>query len=309
MPGQRKSFIVAALRKRIERGLQTRALNPGDRLPSTRDIGEEFGVDPRMVLAAYTALADEGLVELRPRSGVFVAAVIALPGEKRLPTDRMLTDTLVGAVVRGFSLRDYTDALQMAAFGRKVRFAVIATTLDQAEGLCRELLGDYGIECSPILPDQLTRKPLPAAIDRAHVLLTTQGFGAQVEELGTKLGKKVIVASVRPSIMTDEWRTLLRAGRIYVVVVDPAFFALVHRFLASAVNIENLRMLIAGKDDLSVIPPNAPTYVTQAARRRLGKTHLPGRLIVPVRVFAEDCVRSIVEIIVAANLGDELSRG
>ncbi len=306
MAGQRKSFIVAALRKRIQRGLQTRALNPGDRLPSTRDIGVEFGVDPRMVLAAYTALADEGLVELRPRSGVFVATVIALPGEKRMPTARMLTDTMVGAVVRGFSLRDYTNALHQASFGRKVRFAVVAGTLDQAEGLCRELLADYGIECFPILPDQLTKMTLPAAVERAHVLLTTQNFGAQVEELGRKLGKQVIVASVRPSIMTEEWRTLLRAGRIYVVVVDTNFFALVQGYLAAAVNTDNLKMLVAGKDDLSIIPPNAPTYVTQAARRRLGKTHLPGRLIEPVRVFAEDCVRSIVEIIVAANLEGDI---
>ncbi len=305
MAGPRKAYIAGAIKKRIERAIQTRALSPGDRLPSTRDVGEEYGVDPRVALAAYTLLADEGLVELRPRSGVFLASVIALPGEKRVPSAQTLIDTLVGAVVRGFSLRDYTDALRSAAFGRKIRFAVIARTVDQAEGLCRELFADYGLDSTPVLADDLAKGALPSAIERANVLLTTQKLGDLVRPLGERLSKQVIVASVRPSIMSDEWRALLGRGRVYVVVADPQFFAQMRNYLAPTVNTENLRMLIVGRDDLSVVPANSPTYITEAARRRLGKTHLPGRVIVPVRVFAEDCTRAIIEIIVKGNLSDD----
>ena len=129
------------MQKRIEHSLRIRALSPGDRLPSTREIGSEFDVDPRVALAAYQALAEEGLVVLRPRSGVFVAPASA-PSEERSPSAEFLTDTLVAGVVRGFSLRRFTDDLRIAALGRRLRATVIANTADEAYGLSRELKVD-----------------------------------------------------------------------------------------------------------------------------------------------------------------------
>ena len=73
MPARRRPQIANELRGRIERALMTGALAHGDRLPSTREMGAELDADPRVVLAAYRDLAGEGLVELRPRSGVYVA--------------------------------------------------------------------------------------------------------------------------------------------------------------------------------------------------------------------------------------------
>ena len=134
MAAPRRAFVASTLQRRIEHSLRTRALGPGDRLPSTREVGGEFDVDPRVALAAYQTLADMGLVVLKPRSGVFVAPAIS-PNEERAPPADFLSDTLVAGLVRGFSLVRFTDELRIAALGRRLRAVVIATTADQALGL------------------------------------------------------------------------------------------------------------------------------------------------------------------------------
>lgn len=302
MPAHRRTFIATTLQKRIEHSLRTRALSPGDRLPSTREIGNEFDVDPRVALAAYQALAQEGLVVLRPRSGVFVAPASS-PNEERPPSGDFLADILVAGVVRGFSLLRFTDDLRIAALGRRLRATVIAKTADQVYGLSRELKADYGLETTTMLPEQLTSgNGVRSALQRTHLVVTTSALENEVSTLAAQLGKPVIVAHFRPPFVENEWKTLLRSGRAYIIAVDPRFLELVRNYLQNVVDLRNVRMLLAGRDDLTAIPPQAPTYVTEAARQKLGKTQLPGRLISPPRLLAENCVRAIVTFIVAMNM-------
>lgn len=305
MAVRRMAYIANTLRKRIENSLQTRALSPGDRLPSTREIGSEFGADPRVVLAAYQTLADDGLVVLRPRSGVFVAPVSSLPAADRLPSTDLLAEVLVGGVVRGFSLLSFTDNLRIAAFGRALRAAVVAGTIDMVQGMCRELRVDYGLHSTGLLGDQLkSGSVIHAAIRRAHLLVTTKSFGLAIAPLAAELKKPLIIVNVRPAFVGEEWQAVIRSGKIYIVAAEASFLPIVRDHLRTTVDLGNIKLLVAGRDDLGVIPPNAPTYVTEAARQKLGKTRVPGRLIPPTRVFAEDSVRAIIKFIVATNTAD-----
>ena len=68
----RRDMVAESLRDRIVTGLHVGRLSGGDRLPSTRALATEFGVNERVVLAALRTLADEGFVSLRPRSGAYV---------------------------------------------------------------------------------------------------------------------------------------------------------------------------------------------------------------------------------------------
>ncbi len=54
-----------------------RGLQPGDRLPSERELGEQFGVSRTVVREAVRELAAKGLIEVRTGSGLRVAAVDA----------------------------------------------------------------------------------------------------------------------------------------------------------------------------------------------------------------------------------------
>ena len=60
--------LYAALRREIEAG----SLAAGSRLPGKRELAQHLGVSANTAEAAYGALADEGLCEIRPRSGVYV---------------------------------------------------------------------------------------------------------------------------------------------------------------------------------------------------------------------------------------------
>lgn len=71
--------LYADLRRSILEG----RLQAGARLPATRLLGKELGLSRNTVLTAYEQLASEGFIEMRHRSGAFVAA--NLPIETQQP--------------------------------------------------------------------------------------------------------------------------------------------------------------------------------------------------------------------------------
>lgn len=60
--------VLAALKERIESG----ELEAGEQMPSLRAISEEFGVSQTTAKKVIQLLAEEGLVEVKPRWGTFV---------------------------------------------------------------------------------------------------------------------------------------------------------------------------------------------------------------------------------------------
>src|SRR5947208_15331599 len=72
--GARLSDRVAA---QLQESIVTRGLQPGDRLPSERELGDQFGVSRTVIREAVRALAAKGVIEVRTGSGLRVAAVNA----------------------------------------------------------------------------------------------------------------------------------------------------------------------------------------------------------------------------------------
>jgi DNA-binding FadR family transcriptional regulator len=60
--------VFAALKDKIESGV----LQPGEQMPTLRQISEEYGVAQTTARKVIDALAREGLVEIKPRWGTFV---------------------------------------------------------------------------------------------------------------------------------------------------------------------------------------------------------------------------------------------
>ena len=56
-------------------GIIARRLKPGERLPSERELGEQFGVSRTVIREAVRALAAKGVIDVRTGSGLRVAAV------------------------------------------------------------------------------------------------------------------------------------------------------------------------------------------------------------------------------------------
>ena len=295
------SDVIRTLRGRIVRALETGALKPGDRLPGGRHIWVELGSSARVINAAYRALEAEGLVELRDRSGVYVAyrpsgraGIHALPEE-------MLVDLLARGLSHGVPITELHDSIRRSVDTAPVRLLVVAPTQDQIMGLCRELKDDYGIEASGIEGRTLRDGPVPRSCLRGvGLLVTTVADAPFVERLAEELRIPVLVAEIRPDLLRGEWGLLLREP-VYVVATDLRFVELLQRFFAGAPGAHNLRALIVGRDDILAIPPDATTYITRSARDRLGAAAVIGRALPPIRLLSNKTAREIITFVVRAN--------
>ena len=88
--------LQGQLRQAIVQNILDRRLGAGEALPSSRDMALLLGLSRNTVTSAYLQLVDEGFLQARPRSGVFVAAnaraasverVEPLPGGRGLAPD------------------------------------------------------------------------------------------------------------------------------------------------------------------------------------------------------------------------------
>src|SRR4051794_41953170 len=77
--------ITAQIAERIRSTIDSGALAPGDKLPSTRAMAEQAGVNHLTAVRVYRRLAEEGYVTAGLRRGTFVrpGAPPAAAGDKR----------------------------------------------------------------------------------------------------------------------------------------------------------------------------------------------------------------------------------
>jgi DNA-binding transcriptional regulator YhcF (GntR family) len=147
------------LRDRILNALHLGLLRPGDRLPSIRTLWREMGVDHRVVAQAYRTLEAEGLVEVRGRSGVYLAPQDQFGGELLAETARWLAGVLVEAWKRRLDHRRRPRAdpplHQQTA---TLRCACVESNEDQMTAYTAELAEQFGLDPDPV---RIAPVPLP----------------------------------------------------------------------------------------------------------------------------------------------------
>ncbi|MEU9995639.1 GntR family transcriptional regulator [Streptomyces sp. NPDC048370] len=83
----RRSGVATYLQivQQTEQALRMGLLEPGDQLPTAREVVETTAINPNTVLKAYRELERAGLVEARRGMGTFVRATLgAAPAESPL---------------------------------------------------------------------------------------------------------------------------------------------------------------------------------------------------------------------------------
>jgi hypothetical protein len=189
---------------------------------------------------------------------------------------------------------------------RRVRAACIECNRDQLHLLCSELAADHGYVTESAEIDEIragTEPPL--ALRRADVLVTTLFHAQEVEATAKRLGKPWIAVALRPDAMSGVARGLA-VGPVYFIATDPRFEPKLRQMLAPLGPVENLRVLLVGRDDLDAIPRNAPTFVMSSASaylaERYGPNGSPGRPIHAPRSFSDATARELLEFLVRANM-------
>jgi DNA-binding transcriptional regulator YhcF (GntR family) len=297
--------VADELRDRIVTGLHVGRLRGSERLPPVRQLALEFGVNERVVLGALRLLADEGFVELRPRSGTYVAPPHPGGGDALPHLGAWIVTVLLQARTRGIAPRHVSDHIKRCLDTRHVRAACIECNLDQLHLLCSELADDHGYIAESAPLEELSAVHPPLAVTRADVLITTTFHADRVRRLAERLGKPWIAVALRPDIM----RTVaqhLQQGPVYYVATDPRYERKLRRMLAPFGSTANLRVLLVDRDELDAIPGDAPTFVMTSAREYVRKHFRggrgPGRPIHPARHFSDGAARELLAFMVRQNL-------
>jgi len=102
--------IIEQVKFAISRGV----LQPGDRLPTVRQLAVDLSINPNTVIRAYRELEIEQVLDTQQGSGTFVGdkspSIDAL--ERRRMLDQILTELLARATSYGFTLDDVFEGLR-----------------------------------------------------------------------------------------------------------------------------------------------------------------------------------------------------
>ena len=307
MPGDSgisKETLIEVLRARILRGLHAGTVAPGDRLPSAREAGAEFGADHRVVLAAYRELAAEKIVEIRQRTGIYVAR--RFPAGANTPGIEWLIETLYEGLARDVPIFRLHEFFQRIVLTRRLRAVFVEGTRDQIEGTCHELREDYGLDARGMDASDLAAATdaTRAALRQADLIVTTRPFAALVRPIAEQVNVPLIVADVSLNSMGGDWHQLLREPLYLLISDERSIPTLMRRFEEIGCPVDNLHVMVVGRDDLAAIPAGAAVYVTRGAAGALGSTEVPGRRVPPARGLTPATARAIIDHIVRTNVSE-----
>lgn len=108
---------------RVKQAVATGALNPGDRIPSVRELAKELVINPNTIARAFRDLEAEGVTVSRRGSGTFVAErrVVLTDKERRRRLREALEAALRDAVNLGLTEAEARAIFESAL--KKYRFS------------------------------------------------------------------------------------------------------------------------------------------------------------------------------------------
>ena len=289
------------LRYHIMGLLHVGRLKRGVPLPSIRSVAAGLGADHRLVAAAYRALEAEGLVEIRPGAGVFLASDVsagALQGE----VERWLSGVLLEGWNRGVTRAELARLVDRCAAGR-VRCACVEWNEDHMVAVAAELEEGFSLDVRPVMVSPAAGAPVsPDALAGADLVVTTVFHAAPVRAAAAHAGTPLVVLRVEPRFAAQVAR-VLNAREVATVIVDPRYSARATAYLDVTPQRGRARFVLV--DDLGAADVDLhgeDTLITRAARRRLG---LPEYHLVPPPpgYISSESAGELCQAIVALGLG------
>lgn len=279
--------LMATIRSRIITSLYAGLLDPGDRLPSVRQLGEELGADPRAVLKGYRALEEEGLVEIRTRSGVYLAEQRQVAPEMAWETSEWVaSDVLTEAWRRRIRIPDLPEFIRRCTTRFRIRSACVDEVEDVRVSLCRELSEDFGLDAVAVVPGT------EDVLAEADLITCTTFQAAAVRPVAERLQKPLVVISANAAALEQ----VARLGTpLMFVVVDPAFEPRLRMVFGEGTRVVTLRAL--GRENTS----GYRLVYTRAAALASGDPATE-RLVPTVPVLSPETVRDLSHWIVRLNL-------
>ena len=288
------------LRYRVVGLLHVGRTAPGGRLPSIRQLSRALDADHRAVAAAYRRLEDEGLVEVRPGSGVYAA------GEER--SGRGVASVTVRWAA-GLFFDGWQRRMPRAQVGELVArcadarptCACLESVVDHRVALSAELERDFDLVVDPVrvsnsgtLDDEGRRR-----LEAADLAVTLQFHAA---------GTPLVVVSINPELVR-EVEAVLHRGPVTAVVADRRMGTRAERYLGVTDHRDAVNVVLAEElESLEPLEAAGPVLATLAARRHLGAEEY--HLVPPPPTFvAPASAREILEQVVRGALEEATPSG
>jgi DNA-binding transcriptional regulator YhcF (GntR family) len=308
-----EELLTDRLRDRILNALHRGSLRPGDRLPSIRTLWKEMGVDHRVIAQAYRTLEAEGLVQVRGRSGVYVAPQESLGGELLAETARWMAGVMVEGWKRHIPIHDLPELLKRCTSTRRLRCACVESNVDQMTAYCTELREHFGLEPVPVFvsPVPLARPDrsveffgVQDRLREVDLAVTTVYHSRMVRKAAEDVGTPAVTLTVNAEVV-DAVQRRLRDGHVTVVAVDPAFGERIRAMYDEMLEgPDQIRVILVGEAErLGELDPDEPVMLTRAARERLPEMQNP--LLVPHSpTLSPQTARELLEVLIRLNVGD-----
>jgi DNA-binding transcriptional regulator YhcF (GntR family) len=291
------AVILDQLRDRIVSGLYFGNWQPGERLPSIRDIADTESVDRKTAAAAYHRLEEEGLVEVKARSGVFLRDERLRGAGRGGPLEKLqrrwLKNTYDGARALGL---DTAAVLQLMQAVREVEAAPIPVVEEDeatARTVAEELRECVGIDARPIRLQDVTRSGMFAA---APFAVTTPYYAGRIS--GVMGGRPLITATLSLDLLHGLMQRAA-SGTILVAVPSDWIASRVETALRQrAPNMDRTRVVVATPDtDLHRIRSDAACVFVWPGCDHVLTEFEGDDCVTPVRLLSEatlDRVRTAV---------------
>ena len=274
------------------------SLKPGDRLPSIRDVAHRSGADHRVVAEAYRTLESDGLVEVRPKAGVFVSPTFNSLADRA--AESWIADILFDAWEKGIS-RSALCRMFGGMLSSPVRCGCIESNEDHMVALAGAIEDGLCLEAVPIrvAADADETSPLPADVADVDVIVTSVFHAKYARAVAARENKPVAILNLRRDFALAI-ATRCAERPITAVMVDREF-ANRSRELSSAIGdsgpVRFLSLEEALQEDLDL--NGNDLLITRAARRRLGLADY--HLVPSPPLVSEDSARGLCEIVAAAT--------
>lgn len=135
----------------ITLGITSNDLKPGEKLPSTRELARRFQIHPNTVSAAYRELAAQGLLEIRPGSGVYIRENTFENRKSLLELDGLIANFKREAQAHGFSAEEIESRLKdWFEIEKPQRFLVVESEAELRRVLIEEIRAATGCQTSGI---------------------------------------------------------------------------------------------------------------------------------------------------------------
>lgn len=262
--------LTERIRYRIVGLLHVGRLAGGDRLPSIRETARSTGADHRAVAAAYRELEDEGLVEIRPGSGVYVAGAGHVDGGMLSSTRAWIADVLAEAWRRRLSRAELGALLAPCLTGR-LRCAVMESTEDSMVAISAELEEDFGLVVEALhVQESDTAAEIARRVGGVDLVVATIFHEELARSVARETAKPFVLATTNPEFVAEIDR-ILSAGPAVGVVVDARTRDRMLAYFRVTAHAERVRAVLAEEvGSLAELEePGVTVLATRAARRVL----------------------------------------